>query len=288
MNLQAITFVQRQISINDIIGLSIALILFVLFDIIFAKIFNRKFVLLYLISAEVILMASWYFGIDLLTIVTGIALGVGLTFFLFANMNEARVFIANSMKGKASFQLFGHKKDETKPEHIFDREAMYKKIETAVVTLSKQKIGAIITFEKKDSLNDVIKSGTILNAPVVPELLLTIFYEGTRLHDGAVIIRDDKILAASVYFTPTTRPLTGKFGSRHRAAIGISEITDSVTVVVSEETGRISIAYDGELQAVAPDTFLKVFEEYMAIAKAPEDENEDSEPKPSDKPEEHK
>jgi diadenylate cyclase len=137
------------------------------------------------------------------------------------------------------------------------------------VTLSKQKIGAIITFEKKDSLNDVIKSGTILNAPVVPELLLTIFYEGTRLHDGAVIIRDDKILAASVYFTPTTRPLTGKFGSRHRAAIGISEITDSVTVVVSEETGRISIAYDGELQAVAPDTFLKSLKSIWRLLRTP-------------------
>ena len=81
-------------------------------------------------------------------------------------------------------------------------------------------------------------------------------------------------MAASVYFTPTTRPLTGKFGSRHRAAIGISEITDSVTVVVSEETGRISIAYDGELQAVAPDTFLKTFEGYMAIAKTSEDEED--------------
>jgi diadenylate cyclase len=269
-----IAFQLRTLTINDIIALSISLVFFILFDIIFAKIFNRKFVLVYLISTEVILMASWYFGLELLTIVTGIGLSVGLIFFLFANMNEARVFIANSMKGKANFQLFGHKKDSTSPEHIFDREAMYKKIETAVTTLSKQKIGALITFEKKDSFNEYIKSGTILNAPVVPELLLTIFYEGTRLHDGAVIIRDDKILAASVYFTPTTRPLTGKFGSRHRAAIGISEITDSVTVVVSEETGRISIAYDGELQAVAPDTFLKTFEGYMAIAKTSEDEED--------------
>lgn len=277
-----LVFQLRTLSINDIVGLSIAFVAFVIFDIIFFKIFNRKFVFIYLISAQVILVTAWYLNIDLLVIVTTLGLGIGLVFFLFANMNEARVFIANSMKGKTGgITLFGRSKDKTKPETIFDREAMYQKIEAAVIILSKQKIGALITFEKKDSLNDVMKSGTIINAPVSAELLQTIFYPGTRLHDGAVIVRDDKIVAASVYYTPTTRPLTGKFGSRHRAAIGISEVSDAVTVVVSEETGRISIAYDGELQSVASDNFLKTFEEYMAIAKVSESENET--PAPEDK-----
>jgi len=277
-----LVFQLRALSINDIVGLAIAFVAFVIFDIIFFKIFNRKFVFIYLISAQIILVSAWYLNIDLLVIVTTLGLGVGLVFFLFANMNEARVFIANSMKGKTGgITLFGRSKDKTKPETIFDREAMYQKIEAAVITLSKQKIGALITFEKKDSLSDVMKSGTIINAPVSAELLQTIFYPGTRLHDGAVIVRDDKIVAASVYYTPTTRPLTGKFGSRHRAAIGISEVSDAVTVVVSEETGRISIAYDGELQSVASDNFLKTFEEYMAIAKVSESENET--PAPEDK-----
>jgi len=111
-----------------------------------------------------------------------------------------------------------------------------------------------------------MKNGTILNAPVSSELIQTIFYPGTRLHDGAVVIRGDKIVAASVYFTPTNRPLTGKYGSRHRAAYGISESTDSVTIVVSEETGRISIAFQGELTPVAPDDLLRIFEEDMATA----------------------
>ncbi len=82
------------------------------------------------------------------------------------------------------------------------------------------------------------------------------------------------IVAASVYYTPTTRPLTGKFGSRHRAAIGISETTDAVTVVVSEETGRISIAYEGELRTVNPDEFFSVFNDYMAIVEAPKKDEE--------------
>ena len=109
-------------------------------------------------------------------------------------------------------------------------------------------LGSVITFEKEDCLDDKVNTiGTVLNAPVVPELLLSIFYFGTRLHDGAVIIRRDKIYSAAAYFPPTNKPLAGKFGSRHRAALGISEISDSITVVVSEETGRVSIALKGEM-----------------------------------------
>ena len=110
-----------------------------------------------------------------------------------------------------------------------------------------------------------MKNGTIINAPVSQELLETIFYEGTRLHDGAVIIRGNMIVAASVYYTPTTRALNGKFGSRHRAAFGISEVTDSVTVVVSEETGRVSIAHEGVLESIPLDSFLSEFTDMMAL-----------------------
>ena len=98
-----------------------------------------------------------------------------------------------------------------------------------------------------------------INAPVTPELLETIFYEGTRLHDGAVIVKGNTIVCASVYYTPTTKALTGKYGARHRAAIGISEVTDAITVVVSEETGRVSIAYKGILEQVKLDEFPNIF-----------------------------
>ena len=159
------------------------------------------------------------------------------------------------------------RKRRARPESLFDREAMYHKVENAVITLSRKKTGALITFQKKDLLSSVMKTGTPINAPVSSELLQTIFYPGTRLHDGAVIIIEDQIAAASVYFTPTTRPLTGKYGSRHRAAIGISEVSDAVTVIVSEETGRISIAYEGELQTVGPDTFYDTLLSYMSLEK---------------------
>ena len=113
-----------------------------------------------------------------------------------------------------------------------------------------------------------------MDAPVTFELLITIFYPGTRLHDGAVVIKGDKIIAASVYYTPTTKPLTGKYGSRHRAAIGISEISDAVTVVVSEETGRISIAYNGNIENYSPDNFYKAFENIMNETDLVEEPNE--------------
>ena len=130
--------------------------------------------------------------------------------------------------------------------------------------LSKSHTGALIVFQS-DLRNTYSDVGTKLNADLSTELLLTIFHPNTPLHDGAVVIRGNMILAASVYYTPTTRALTGKYGSRHRAAFGISEITDSVTVVVSEETGRISIAYNGNLESVSVDSFLREFTDLMSI-----------------------
>ena len=177
---------------------------------------------------------------------------------LFANLGDLRHFIGNPFKRvTAKAANFG-------VEKIFNREDLYKKVETAVIALSKSRTGALITFEKNTTLKDIIKNGVPVNAPLSPELLQTIFYEGTRLHDGAVIVHGDMIVAASVFFTPTTKPFAGQYGSRHRAALGISEISDSITVVVSEETGRISIAANGELNSVDQDNFLRVFETYMA------------------------
>ena len=140
-----------------------------------------------------------------------------------------------------------------------ERKQLYKIINNTVAMLSTSKTGAIMTFEKNNSLDEYINKGVKVNAPVSMELLTTIFYEGTTLHDGAVIIRDNMIVAASVYYIPTVRAMNGKYGARHRASLGISEVCDALTVVVSEETGRISLAIDGELQAVTRENFLQAF-----------------------------
>lgn len=244
-------------------GISLVLLglaVFLLFQVI-----KRRFAIILTSILILINLLSWFFCMSLTHNLSLAALIILIVVLLVINQAELRTLTANSLGAK----FFHHQN----PEKVFDRNALYQKVALAVETLSKNRIGAIITFERHTKLDDFVKSGTLLNAPVSPELLTTIFYPGTRLHDGAVVIRRDFILAASVYYTPTTRPLTGKFGSRHRAAIGISEVTDSVTIVVSEETGRISLAVAGELIHVSSDNFIRTFEDYMLA----EEENKEEE-----------
>lgn len=117
----------------------------------------------------------------------------------------------------------------------------------ALQFFSANRVGALISFELNQSLEDYINAGTKLNADISYELLLTVFYDGTALHDGGMIIQGDKIACASAFFEPTTRELSPIYGARHRAALGLSEVSDSLTVIVSEETGNVSFAKKGQL-----------------------------------------
>lgn len=118
----------------------------------------------------------------------------------------------------------------------------------AVDVLSKNKVGALICMERITKLGDIIKTGTVLDAEITAELLVNIFVPNTPLHDGAVIIGGNKILAAACFLPLThNNELARELGTRHRAAIGLSENSDAVVIVVSEETGRISIALAGDL-----------------------------------------
>ena len=118
----------------------------------------------------------------------------------------------------------------------------------AMCDLSKSKTGAIVVIENTTKLGEYIQSGKLVDAKIGAELLKNIFYNKAPLHDGAVIVRDLRILAASCFLPLTTHGNTlGRLGSRHRAALGISENSDALVLVVSEETGTISVAYQGEL-----------------------------------------
>ena len=117
-----------------------------------------------------------------------------------------------------------------------------------VAHFSSRKIGAIITIEQEKSLNNFINNAVILNAVTTYELLETIFHVNTSLHDGAVIIRGNHIACAGAFFNPSSKTdIPQQYGSRHRAAIGISEESDAFTIVVSEETGTISTTIDGTI-----------------------------------------
>ena len=114
--------------------------------------------------------------------------------------------------------------------------------------LSNRKVGAIITIEKEHNLNSLIEGSVKLDAEVTFELLETIFHPNTRLHDGAVIIRGDRIMCASAFYQPSQKKdIPQHYGSRHRAAIGISEQSDAFTIVVSEETGQIAVTIGGTI-----------------------------------------
>lgn len=118
----------------------------------------------------------------------------------------------------------------------------------ALESFSKDRTGALIVVERDDALTEMTESGTIINAEITAELLGNLFYEGSPLHDGAVIIRGDKIYAAGCVLPLSQNKSIGKeLGTRHRAGIGITEHSDALTIIVSEETGIISTALDGKL-----------------------------------------
>ncbi|MBR1618272.1 diadenylate cyclase CdaA [bacterium] len=150
-----------------------------------------------------------------------------------------------------------------------------KEVVEAVKYLSKTHTGALMVFQK-DLSNTFKDVGTILNADVSTELILTIFHVNTPLHDGAIVINGDKIISAGVLLPLTEDPkLSWKYGTRHRAAIGMTENTDAACLVVSEETGDVSITMDGSLKKYDDIPSLKAdLENILGIKKSEDDSKE--------------
>lgn len=118
----------------------------------------------------------------------------------------------------------------------------------AAYAMGREKTGALIVIENNDSLIEYERTGIALDSVISSQLLINIFEHNTPLHDGAVVVRGNRIVAATCYLPLSdNRELSKELGTRHRAAVGISEVTDSLTVIVSEETGKVSVAMQGEL-----------------------------------------
>jgi diadenylate cyclase len=127
-------------------------------------------------------------------------------------------------------------------------ESTFNEIVLAVTALSSRRIGALIIVERLEGLRTWIENGIALDSLVSYDLLINIFTPDTPLHDGAVVIQEDRIAAAAVFLPLTFNPeLSTELGTRHRAALGVTEETDALAVVVSEETGTISVAYEGRM-----------------------------------------
>ncbi|MCQ2798599.1 MAG: diadenylate cyclase [Bacilli bacterium] len=214
-----------------------------------------------LVSVQVVSILSLILCLDVITYISIAVVIMLAALGIFANFNQFKFFFSGSAKGKSIKDLF-NKKPTERAVTIYDKSGVIDEIDEAVRFLSSRGTGALITIIRKDDILNVetnepiIKQkGVALDAVVNAELLETIFYLGTRLHDGAVVIRDNKIIAGSVFYESTKRPLTGKYGARHQAAMGISENSDAVTIIVSEENSKISICHDLMMDVVPPDQF---------------------------------
>jgi diadenylate cyclase len=155
------------------------------------------------------------------------------------------------------------------------REDIYKVV-IAVEELAKTKTGALIVFERDIKLQDIVETGVVLDSAISPQILVNIFVPNTPLHDGAVIISNNKISsAACILPLADDKDIARELGTRHRAAMGISRESDAIAVVVSEETGKISIAKDGTLIAdVKDDSLKRILIKHLVTARFGSDEKE--------------
>lgn len=152
--------------------------------------------------------------------------------------------IRNILEQLGRSQLLGRHKVLT----VDERERMVYEIMNAVDYLRRERIGALIVLERDISLGNYIDKAKKLYADLSSDLLIAIFYEGNPLHDGGVIIQGDRITCAGAVFpTSSSQKINRRLGTRHRAALGVAEETDAICIVVSEETGRVSVALKGEL-----------------------------------------
>lgn len=129
-----------------------------------------------------------------------------------------------------------------------DEDRIVSELSRAILNMSIHKVGALIVFEMKTGLREVIESGTSLNAEISSELIENIFVPGAPLHDGALIIHDNTVLAAGCFLPLSdNKQISSELGTRHRAALGVSEVSDAHVIIVSEETGVISMVHDGTM-----------------------------------------
>ena len=180
-----------------------------------------------------------------------VELGLIAIFIIF--QPEIRRLLERMGSGKLAY-FFGAPTDPATMEAVINQTVL------ACASMSESKTGALIVFERTSSLNDPILTGTIVNAEISSELLRNIFFVNSPLHDGAVIVRDGRLAAAGCMLPLSKNAsLSSDLGMRHRAGIGVSEHSDAVVAIVSEETGSISIAIDGMLKRhLTPETFGKI------------------------------
>jgi diadenylate cyclase len=199
-------------------------------------------------------VVSDFSGLKTLSWITEQTITWGFLAIIIIFQPELRRALEQLGRGKFFSRTNGQEDDE--------REKGVEAIVKATDYMAKRRIGALISIERETGMSDYIETGIPLHAKISSELLINIFIPNTPLHDGAVIIQKNNVAAAACYLPLSESPFISKeLGTRHRAALGISEVTDSVTVIVSEETGSISLTKNGELHR---DLNLTTFKDLLS------------------------
>lgn len=187
----------------------------------------------------VVKLISGFVGLTTISWLTDQIINWGLIAVIVIFQPEIRRGLEHLGRGSLLFRNKRHNEAQLKMIDALDKAIQY---------MSKRRIGALISIQEKTGLEDYIETGIKLDADITGALLINIFIPNTPLHDGAVIIRDNKIAVAAAYLPLSESNLIPKsLGTRHRAAVGISEVTDALTIVVSEETGGVTITKNNEL-----------------------------------------
>ncbi len=204
-------------------------------------------------------------NMELLGSIMGQFIGVGVLALIVVFHPEIRkflVFIGTNYNVNRVLSL--DKLFSTDKEKSIDEEKA-EILAEACFSLSKSKTGALIVIAGSSELNEQINTGEMLNAQISSSLIRTVFFKNTPLHDGALIIKGNKIVAAGCILPLTQRDVDKSLGLRHRAAIGITESTDAVTIIVSEERGSVSFASEGEIKRrVSKEVLISLLEETLS------------------------
>lgn len=259
MSLENFTFLDIIINLLDII-----LIWFVIYKLLMVIKGTKAVQLLKGIFVIVVVkVLSDLIGFRTLSWLMGEALSWGFIAIIIIFQPELRRALEQIGRGKLFSRSVAQEEDE--------REQMVNAITTATAYMAKRRIGALISIERETGLNEYIETGIEIGSKITSEILINIFIPNTPLHDGAVILQKQKVAAAACYLPLSESPFISKeLGTRHRAALGISEVTDCLTVVVSEETGSISLTKNGELHRdLTPEEFKDMLDQELSSSSKP-------------------
>ncbi|MBB6451371.1 diadenylate cyclase [Geomicrobium halophilum] len=197
-----------------------------------------------LIKGIIVILAAWFLssllGLQTMQFLMNLVVTYGVLAIIIIFQPEMRRALEQLGRGR----LFGRGPTPEEKNSINTIDALMKSLKY----MAKRRIGALISLENETGMNDYVETGVPVKAQISSELLINIFIPNAPLHDGAVIIHNNILSAAACYLPLSENPFISKeLGTRHRAAIGVSEVTDALTIIVSEETGAISVTKNGEI-----------------------------------------